>query len=487
MGISAPEKGAYAYKEGPGAMIQPLKIFLFPVLLLMLFAAGCSSKAKTSYLIRDMENPPRVIQDTFSIKGKSDYILLNDGGYSYRLVYLCENRVYNFAEEPARNFLLISLQPILDTSVEEILSADDRRRIWACLERKVQEEQSRAEEAKRRIAEERSRLQGELQTLQMERARILAELGERKRLEEENQRKIEAELRRMEEERQRRAEKAEEELRRKEEEERKIKFYGTWEKEKEPSPQILPQIKASETGIFLVMKEADLHEDPRFNAKILGQGKKYDVFDVLQTRKDKHGVPWHQVVIKDRLVSSRVKRHGWTPEERAFWVKHKLPIWVYPGDPSRTGSAKTLRFNVEEVQFTGKRLSSPDKNTLYEVAYELNVETTERILAWIEERNGIRRKDKNADEMRTLLKELAYTLWPILIQNDILKGTIREGFTPQQVTFAWGKPDHINKKHTLVGVLEQWVYGETPFPNAYVYFENGVVKNWEFLKSGPKQ
>jgi hypothetical protein len=34
----------------------------------------------------------------------------------------------------------------------------------------------------------------------------------------------------------------------------------------------------------------------------------------------------------------------------------------------------------------------------------------------------------------------------------------------------------------LLGVHDQWVYGKKPFPKAYVYFENGVVKNWEFLK-----
>ena len=98
------------------------------------------------------------MQDTFSAKGKSDYILLDDDGYPFRLVYLCENRVYNFTEEPEKNFLLTSFQPILDTPVERKLSADDRRRIWACLERKVWEEQSRVVEMKRRVTEERLRL-----------------------------------------------------------------------------------------------------------------------------------------------------------------------------------------------------------------------------------------------------------------------------------------------------------------------------------------
>jgi hypothetical protein len=121
------------------------------------------------------------------------------------------------------------------------------------------------------------------------------------------------------------------------------------------------------------------------------------------------------------------------------------------------------------------------------VTYEVNLEFAERVLGWIEERNGIRRSDKNPDEMRALLKDLAYTLWPLPIQTDGLRGQIRVGFSPEQVILSWGKPDHINKTRTLVGVHEQWVYGENPFPNTYVYFENGEVKSWEFLRSGAKQ
>jgi len=88
--------------------------------------------------------------------------------------------------------------------------------------------------------------------------------------------------------------------------------------------------------------------------------------------------------------------------------------------------------------------------------------------------------------MRTLLNELSMTLWPIRIQNDILAGNIRVGFTPEQVTMAWGKPDHVNRTKTLVGIHEQWVYGENPFPRSYVYIENGLVKSWEFLKQKGK-
>jgi hypothetical protein len=295
---------------------------------------------------------------------------------------------------------------------------------------------------------------------------------------------MEAEMRRVEEERQR---KADEEQRRKDEEERKIKFYKAGEREREEQSLLLPPIKATETGIFLIMKETNIYEEPRFDSRIHGQGKKYDLFDVLNTRKDFRGGLWHQVVVKDRVISTKGKRSGWTPEDRAFWVKNKLLTWVYPGDSARINAVKPIKINVDDLQFTGKRITTPDKISFHEVIYEMNVEFTERVLGWIEERNGIRRRDKNADEMRALLKDLAYTLWPLSIQTDILRGQIRERFTPEQVILSWGKPDHINKTRTLVGVHEQWVYGENPFPNTYVYFENGEVKSWEFLKSGHKQ
>ena len=444
---------------------------------------GCSPQAKTSYLIRDMEHPPRVIQDTFSAKGISDYILLDDEGYPFRLVYLCENRVYNFIEEPEKNFLLTSFQPILDTPIERKLSGDDRRRIWACQERKVWEEQSHVVELKRRVMEERLRLQSVLPLIRLEQNRIRAEIEERKKAEEEKQRRLETEIRRNEEERQR---KAEEEQRRKAEEERKIKNYKAGESERVDPVLPPPPIKITERGVFLVMKETPIYEDSRIDSKIQGQGKKYDVFEVLNTRKDQRGIPWHQVLVRDRFVSTKGKRSGWTPEERFFWVKNKLLAWVFPGDPSKSSTVKPLKINVEDLQFTGKKVSTPDRNTLYEVIYEVNLEFAERILGWIEERNGIRRSDKNPDEMRALLKDLAYTLWPLPIQTDVLRGQIRVGFTPEQVILSWGKPDHINKTRTLVGVHEQWVYGENPFPNTYVYIENGEVKSWEFLRSGTK-
>jgi hypothetical protein len=167
-------------------------------------------------------------------------------------------------------------------------------------------------------------------------------------------------------------------------------------------------------------------------------------------------------------------------------VKNKLLAWVYPVDLAKVQTARPFRLSVEHIQFTGKKASISPKDTLYEVIYEVNTELTEKTLGWIDESSGIRRSSKNKEEMIKLFQDLSRTLWPLRIQNDILAGNIRIGFTPEQVMLSWGKPDHINTTRTLVGVHEQWVYGESPFPNSYVYFENGLVKSWEFLKRSGK-
>lgn len=454
----------------------------------MLSAFACAPRPQgSSLLLRDLDGPlPQAIQEAFAKGGKSDYYLLEDEGYSFRLIYLCENRIYNFIEEPVKNPVLVSMQPVLDTSVEQRLSADDRSRIWSCMERKVREEVSRAEELKRRMLAAKARLEKELESALAEKERLIQEIekaGKRKQLEATRQRRLEEEVRKTEEERTRRLD---EEQRRKAEEERKIRAYRYGEREKEKEGFSAPPLRVTESGIFLVMKEMAIREEPRENSKIQGRAQKYDLFEVINTRVDDRGGKWHQILLQERVVAEKGKRYGWSPEERSFWVKNRLQAWVYPGDLSRINSAKPLRINVDDIQFTGKKASTPLKPNLFEVSFEVHVEYTERVFGWLDEKNGIRRPDKNRDEMRNLLKELSKSLWPLRIQNEILRGYIRPGFNPEQVVLSWGKPDHVNTTRTLVGIHEQWVYGESPFPNAYVYFENGVVKSWEFLRKGGK-
>jgi hypothetical protein len=471
--------------KGPQSMSVRQGFFLLALTSLFLFSVSCASQPKSSILVRDLADPPGIIQEVFAREGKSDYSLLHDEGYSLRLIYLCENRVLNFVEEPRNNPVLVSIQPILDTPVEKKLSADDRRRVWACIERKVWQEHSRVEEYKSRVIRERMYLERELKSTKAEKSRILAGIAEKKRLDAEKQRHVEQEKRRAEEERQKRIA---EEQRKLAEEERKIRYYKTGEREDSsfllPPPAPLP--KATESGVFMVMKEAPIAEEPIENSKVIARANKYDIFDVINSKNDESGIRWYQVLVGERVISERGKKLGWSPEDKSFWVRNKLLAWVYPGDIANINNVKPLKIRPEDVQFTGKATLTPLKLTFYEVTYGMNTTIREEILGWVEATDGIRRSTKSKDEMRTLLKNLSKTMWPLRIQEDILRGYIRQGFTREQVVLAWGRPDHVNTTRTLVGVHEQWVYGEAPFPKSYVYFENGVVKNWEFIKNGEK-
>jgi len=459
--------------------------YLLSLLSFFLFPLSCAPQPKSSILVRDLVEPPAVIQEVFAREGKSDYSLLVDEGYSLRLIYLCENRVLNFVEEPQKNPVLVSIQAILDTPVEKKLSADDRRRIWACMERKVWEELSRVEEYKSRLVRERLNLERELKGAKAEKGQILAEMAEKKRVEAVKQRRIEQEKRRAGEERQKRLA---EEQRKLAEEERKIRYYKTGEKTGSslfpPSPP--PSPKITESGVFMVMKEARISEEPRENSKVIARANKYEIFDVVNAKNDGYGSRWYQVSVGERVILERGKKVGWSPEEKSFWVRNKLLAWVYPGDIANISNVKPLKIKPEEAQFTGKASVTPQKLTFYEVIYGMNTTIREEIFGWMEEADGIRRGTKNKDEMRTLLKDLSKTMWPLRIQEDILRGYIRQDFTREQVVLSWGRPDHVNTTRTLVGVHEQWVYGEPPFPKSYVYFENGVVKSWEFIKNSAK-
>jgi hypothetical protein len=454
------------------------KIILIPLLAALLFSTFCSSKPRKSILLRDPVYPPPIVREVFTREGKSDYFLLNDEGYSFRLIYLCENRVLNFVEEPQGNPVLVSIQAILNTAVENKLSADDRRRIWVCLERKVKEQQFHVDEQKRRVLEERDRLENEIFSIHHERDQIIAELQNRKKLEVQRKRQLEEERRRTEAERLR---KIEDEQRRRAEEDRKLRFYTAGQKE--DSPTSLDPVRASESGVFLAMKEIKVHAQPTADSKVIAIINKYDIYDVLNSKMDSNWTQWHQIILSEYTISEKGKRYGWTPEEKSFWSKHKLRVWVYPGDITRIDSAKPLKLNIDDVQFTGKRATAPDRPVLYEVIYDINSKYTEKIIGWIRDEEGIRRSNKTKEEMKSLLIDVAKTLWPMKIQDDILRGYIRTGFTREQVLLSWGKPDHVNTTRTLVGIHEQWVYGEAPFPRSYVYFENGSVKTWEFLKN----
>lgn len=457
-------------------MIKGAKIFIFLSALLGILATmACAARPKAGVLFQELEAHPQAVQETLAKEGKNDYFLLSDEGYSLRLIYLCQNRVYNFIEEPQKNLVLVSIQSILGTPVEKKLRGVDRERIWACMERKVRAEQSRVEERKMQMEEERTRLEEEIKAVWTERDRIVAEAEKKKQFLAELKRRMEEEMRRAEEGRRR---KLEEEQRRKAEEERKAKAYKTGGKEELPP---LPT-KVTESGIFLILNQTDIHDEAGGSSRVRAKAKRYDIFDVIDSKRDDQGVQWYQVILGERVILEKGKKYGWSPEEKSFWEKNKLLPWVYPGELAKISTVKPLKMNIEELQFTGKRVSTPQRSSFFEVIYEVKGDVTEKIFGWVNGKSGIRRSNRNREEMKHLLEVFSHKEWPLQVQTDILKGSIGMGFTPEQVELSWGKPDHVKKTRTLVGVHEQWVYGATPFPNAFVYFENGLVKNWEFMK-----
>ncbi len=450
--------------------------------VVFLFLVSCSTTPQKTVLTRDFIDPPRSIQEIFAQQGKGDYFLLSDEGYSFRLIYLCENRVLNFIDEPEKNPVLVSLQPVLDSAVEAKISPDDRRRVWACMERKVREENSRIEDLKNHLIDNRVQFEREIGNIRAEKERLLADISAKKRLQEEAQRKFEQEKRIAEEERQRRVA---EEQRRFAEEERKIKFYRSGEKEDASPTHIpIPSPRATETGIFLTLKEAGIYEEPSDNSRTLAKSGKYDIWEVKNSARDKSGNRWHQIPLGYRVVGDKGKRIGWSPEEKSFWNKHKLLVWIYPGEFANLNHLRPLKMKIDEVQFTGKVSFSPQKDSFFEVTYQVNNLSKEEIRGWIEEKNGIRRPAKTKVEMTDLLKNLSKSLWPMRVQEDVLRGYLRQGFSREQVVLSWGPPDRVNTRTIAGGVHEQWVYGDPPFPKSYVYFENGFVKSWEFFNNG---
>lgn len=459
------------------------KLIYLLALIFLLGGAACASKPKTSTLLREIPQIPPLIEKIIVQEGEVDYFLLHDEGYSWRLIFLCANKVYNLVVDAENRPILVSFHPLIGSDVEEKIPPLDRHKIWKCWEEKVRAEQTQVARVKDIIAQERKGIESEKTQLLTEKERLEREIVERAKQAIQKQ-KIAEEKWAAEHEAQLKQEEEERIKIEKIEEEKKVKYYRSREKDRdeEKEKEVPPPLKITETGVFLVMRDGPVYEWPKKSSHVQVKAKKYDLFNVLNSVRDEAGNQWHQVFLGERGGSKKVKKVGWSPEEKAFWLKHKLLAWVYPGDLNKINSLKPLKLPAERIHYTGKKASLPNKPQLFEVTYEVNIEFMEKVLGWIEDQNGIRRTDKNMEEMLDLMKNLATTLWPIRIQNDILRGYIRVGFTPEQVILAWGKPNHINKTRTFVGFHEQWVYGEKPFPRAYVYFENGLVKNWEFFK-----
>jgi len=64
--------------------------------------------------------------------------------------------------------------------------------------------------------------------------------------------------------------------------------------------------------------------------------------------------------------------------------------------------------------------------------------------------------------------------WNNEIKKLVVEGKIRLGMISEQAKAAWGEPKNINESVGTWGVHEQWVYD-----SHYLYFENGVLTNWQ--------
>jgi len=120
----------------------------------------------------------------------------------------------------------------------------------------------------------------EIQKTQAEKEKIIAEIEEKKRLDAERQRRLELERRRP------RRNGKESWLRKlaRFPGGSKNQIYKSGEKEGlllPPPPPLLSPLspKVTESGVFLVMKEAAIHEEPIEKSKVISRGDKYDLFE----------------------------------------------------------------------------------------------------------------------------------------------------------------------------------------------------------------
>jgi len=66
---------------------------------------------------------------------------------------------------------------------------------------------------------------------------------------------------------------------------------------------------------------------------VVFRAEKYHLFDVINSQKD------HSEIVGaggcfGKGCSGKGEEIRWSPEERNFWTKNKLLVWVYPGDLS---------------------------------------------------------------------------------------------------------------------------------------------------------
>ncbi len=95
------------------------KLIYLLALIFLLGGAACASKPKTSTLLREIPQIPPLIEKIIVQEGEVDYFLLHDEGYSWRLIFLCANKVYNLVVDAENRPILVSFHPLIGSDVEE--------------------------------------------------------------------------------------------------------------------------------------------------------------------------------------------------------------------------------------------------------------------------------------------------------------------------------------------------------------------------------
>jgi len=73
------------------------------------------------------------------------------------------------------------------------------------------------------------------------------------------------------------------------------------------------------------MKDAPIHEEAKEKSKVLARGEKYDLLDVIQSKRDENGNYWHLVMAGERFISDKGKKYGWSPKKDPFGSKISCP------------------------------------------------------------------------------------------------------------------------------------------------------------------
>lgn len=88
-----------------------------------------------------------------------------------------------------------------------------------------------------------------------------------------------------------------------------------------------------------------------------------------------------------------------------------------------------------------------------------------------------RREREEAERQAMVMKKYAGSPYA----EDILRGLVRQGMTPEMVLDSWGSPAAVDRKVYKTKVKEVWKYGPGPrrtFSNR-VTIEDGVVVGFE--------